>query len=169
VTTWSEGAWGAWHTLGAGYDVTARPAAVALSPTEVRLAVNEGDVHLYEPLATFSESPPSFTLGLATATTAPRAAPSLASRGGGVTPYRVLIANTQGRISHRVGPGTWRDIGGIPKPGTGITVVATGAFTFMALINGEEATGCNLSCAANSPWPGGVSIQSGGLWLRHLN
>jgi hypothetical protein len=53
VTTWSAGNWGEWHTLGARYDVTARPAAVALSATDVRLAINEADVHLYEPLVTF--------------------------------------------------------------------------------------------------------------------
>jgi hypothetical protein len=38
---------------GKGYDVTARPAAVALSATQVQLAINETDVNLYEPLVTF--------------------------------------------------------------------------------------------------------------------
>lgn len=172
VTTWSSANWGQWHTLGAGYDVTARPAAVALSATDVRLAINVRNVHLYEPLVTFSSPVPLFDLGDATATTASQTAPTLTTRNGQVDRYRVLIVNSRGRISHRLASGSWRDIGGIPLGRTGISAVATGDFTFMAIMNGEEATGCDLSCSTvpfETLTPGGHAIQAGGLWIRHFN
>jgi hypothetical protein len=143
--------------------VSARPAAVALSSTDVRLALNLDNTHLYEPLVDFAQVPPSMALGAATATMGSQTAPTLTARDGDVYRYRVLIVNAQGRLSHRVGPDTWRDIGGIPRRGTGVSAVATGGFTFMALINGEDATGCLLSCSNET---GSRVIQPGGLWLR---
>lgn len=172
ATTWSAGNWGPWQTLGVGYVVTARPAAVALSATDVRLAINVSNVHLYEPLVTFPSPVPSFDLGEATATTASQTAPTLTTRNGQVDRYRVLIVNSQGRISHRLASGSWRDIGGIPLGRTGVSAVATGDFTFMALMNGEEATGCDLSCSTvpfETLRPDGQVIQAGGLWIRHFN
>jgi len=172
VTTWSAGNWGQWRTLGAGYNVTARPAAVALSPTQVQLAINENYWNLYEPFLTFPPLVPSFSLGIPKGTTAYRAPPGLTKRSGQIDLYRVLITSTQGRISHRTASGSWRDIGGIPKPGTGISAVATGDFTFKALMNGEDATGCDLSCSKDplkAPKPNGEVIQPGGLWIRNFN
>ena len=171
VTTWANGNWGAWQTLAGRYNVTARPAAVALSATDVRLAINASDVLLYEPLATFGAGAPVFVRGNRTGTTAHQAPPTLTLRNGEIEHYRVLIANSQGRISHRLESGTWMDVGGIPKPGTGISAVATGDFTFMALMNGEDAIGCNLSCpigTAGAPRGGGQFKQPGGLWIRYF-
>jgi hypothetical protein len=174
VTTWSAGNWGQWRTLGTGYSVTARPAAVALSATRVQFAINESDANLYEPSATFSPALPSFHLGILRGTTAPQTPPALTKRNEQRSPYRVLITNADGRISHRfASSGAWIDIGGIPKPGTGPSAVATGDFTFIAIMNGEDATGCDLSCSIDpehpAPHPGGAYIRPGGLWIRYFD
>ena len=171
VTTWSAGNWGAWRTLSTDYNVTARPAAVALSATLVQLAINENNVNLYEPWVTFPPLFPNFSLGTVKAFTAEGAPPALTKRNGEISLYRVLITNAAGRISHHIEGGAWRDIGGIPQPGTGPSAVATGGFQFKAVINGEDATGCVEFCypdPADAPNAGG-RIQAGGIWIRHLD
>ncbi|MGB7068431.1 MAG: M12 family metallopeptidase [Pyrinomonadaceae bacterium] len=175
VTTLSNGNWGAWRTLGAGYNVTARPAAAALSSTEVQLAINDSDYNLYEPTAMFSPAVQSFDLGIIKGSTAFQAPPALTTRDGQISRYRVLIANADGRISHRTASGAWRDIGGILKPGTGPSAVATGDFTFKVIMHGEDATGCDLSCGDDPTTPlieaplRGEIIQRGILWIRHFD
>lgn len=167
VTTFSDGEWAAWRTLGQGYNVTARPAAIALSATQVQLAINESDYDLYEPLLSFHPATPAFSLGVSKGTTAYQAPPALTKRGSQTDPYRVLITNADGRISHRFDTGSWRDIGGIPKPGTGPSAVATGVYSAYILMNGEDATGCTVGCTPCSHNPNQV-IQPGGLWLREF-
>jgi hypothetical protein len=167
VITWSGGNWGQWRTLGRGYDVTARPAAVALSATQVQLAINENDVNLYEPLLTFPPLVPSFSIGILKGTMAARTPPALTTRDSETNAYRVLITNADGRISHRFARGSWRDIGGIPKPGTGASAVSTGRFSARIVMNGEEAKGCAAACAPGAPNLGQV-IRPGGLWLRQF-
>jgi hypothetical protein len=177
VTTFDDGAggWTRWSTLGTGYNVTARPAAVALAPTRVQLAVNESDTFLYEGAATFvprlpSWAPLSGSFDLVrTAVVAYQAPPALTARDDPDNPYRVLITNADGRISHRFASGTWRDIGGIPKPGSGPSAVATGRFGALIVINGDDTTGCDLTCIpGHAPMPNGEFIQPGGLWLREF-
>ena len=171
LTTWSAGNWSEWTTLGMhGYDVTARPAAVALSQTEVQLAINSEYYVLFEPLLTFAPGMLSFIVGQPKATTYYQAAPALTTRNSDTGRYRVLVTNGDGRISHRVSDGSWRDIGGIPKRYTGIAAVATGDFRFVAIINGEDATSCFEYCAvpAFAPLPR-RTVQPGGLWIRHFD
>lgn len=168
VTTLNAGQWGPWRTLGNGYSVSARPAAVALSSRRVRLAINVSDVNLYEPLVTFaSPDPPSFELGAITATTAERAAPALTPRDSVSAPYRVLIVTPDNRIAHKFAGGAWRDIGGIPKPETGVSATGSGAFSALIVMNGEDVIGCSRTCLDGQPSPGGF-IQRGGLWLREF-
>lgn len=176
-TTLNNGVWTKWLTLGDGYNVTARPAAIALSTTQVRLAINESDDNLYEPLLR-SDALPFFSLGTVKATTAYQTPPALTKRDDQTHPYRVLITNADGRISHRFADDTiWRDIGGIPKPGTGPSAVAAGRFSAYIVMTGEDAKGCTAGCARDRdsgdidpdlvPNPNEV-IQPGGLWLRHF-
>jgi hypothetical protein len=91
--------------------------------------------------------------------------PTLTRRANPENPYRVLITNTEGRVSHRFAEGGWLDIGGIPKPGSGPAAVGTGPYGALILMNGEDAKGCIHSCDAGAPRPDTV-IQPGGLWLR---
>jgi astacin (peptidase family M12A) len=167
ITSLSNGQWTAWTLLGRDYNVTARPAAVALSATRVQLAINENDVNLYEPVLTLPPEMPTFQLGNLKATTASQSAPALTKRDDANNPYRVLIINAAGRISHRFATGSWRDIGGIPKPATGVSAVAIGRFGALILMNGTDLVGCDGSCddphAANT---NGTFIEPGGLWLR---
>ncbi len=166
VTTLEDETWSAWGTLGRGYNVTARPAAVALSETTVKLAVNERGMYLYEGALKFSPATPAFGL-TRMAIMAYETPPALAARDDPDNPYRIFIANGDGRISHRFANGAWRDIGGIPKSGTGPAAVATGRSGVAIVINGEDATGCDLTCMpGEDPEPDGEVIQPGGLWLR---
>jgi hypothetical protein len=172
VSTWSNNNWGQWRTLGAGYDVTARPAAVALSDSQVQLAINETDFNLYEPLVTFGQNV-SFNLGDPKGATAPQAPPALTRRDTADNPYRVLITNADGRISHRFAHGSWRDIGGMPKPGTGPSAVAVGRFGAYIVMNGADLVGCDATCddcddprAVNV---NGTFIEPGGLWIRDFD
>jgi hypothetical protein len=167
VTTWADGNWGAWRNLGQGYNVTARPAGVAVSATAVRLALNESNVNLYEPFVTFAPDPLGFLLGPATAVTARRAAPAIASRASVGQPYRVLIQTAENRIAHKFAGGGWRDIGGIPTPDSGVSAATTGPFSALIVMNGEEATACVRTCLAAQPNPG-TAIQPGGVWLREF-
>ena len=169
VTTWSDNSWGQWHTLGTGYNVTAQPAAVALSDSAVQLAINERNVFLYEPLLTFAPLVPSFSVGIIKAATAYRSPPAVVKRGGQTSLYRVLIANSYGRISHRIATGDWMDIGGILKPGTGPAAVATGDFSFKLLMNGEDATPCDLSRSRDPNEAPHYGSRPGGLWIRDLD
>jgi hypothetical protein len=167
VTTRRNGAWSAWTALGSGYSVTARPAAVRLSGTEVQLAINESDFNLFEPRFTY---PSDFTLGSVRGTTAFQAPPAVTWRGDQTDKYRVLIRNAYGRVSHRITTGAWLDIGGVPRPGTGPSVVGTGGFNFLVVMNGEDATGCDISCIpGDAPVPKGTVVQPGGLWLRSFD
>ena len=186
VTTWSNGNWEAWRTLGTGYNVTARPAAIALSAATVKLAVNERGMYLYEGALNFAPLVPSFGL-YRTAIMAEGTPPALAKRDSQSSPYRVFITNAHGRISHRFSDDTiWRDIGGIPKPGTGPAAVAgAGRFSAYIVMNGEDAKGCDAGCARDPnnsnnfaldpvtgdslvPRPYGEVIRPGGLWLRYF-
>ena len=177
ATSLVAGVWQAWQTLsepdtgkllGLHYEVTARPAAVAVSATAVRLAINEREVHLYEPRVTFKwPNAPVFELGTRTADMARLAPPALTTRSDASSPYRVLIATSGNRIAHKFAGGRFRDIGGIPAPGTGVSAVATGAYSALIVMNGEDMTGCVRTCLSGQPDPGGV-IQPGGLWLREF-
>ncbi len=168
VTTLSNGSWSAWRTLGNGYDVTARPAAVALSATQVQLAISETDFSLYEPLVTFGQSV-SFSLGDPKGVTAPQAPPALTKRDDVASPYRVLVTNAEGRISHRFAHGSWRDIGGMPQPGTGPSAVAAGRSSAYIVINGTDLVGGDATCDAPAdPNANGTFIEPGGLWVRYF-
>jgi len=168
VTTLSNGSWSLWRTLGSGYHVTARPAAVALSATQVQLAINESDFNLYEPLLTLGPKP-SFNLGERKGVIASQAPPALTKRDDGDNPYRVLVTNADGRISHRFAHGSWRDIGGMPKPGTGPSAVAAGPSSAYIVINGVDLVGCDGTCSdRTAPNANGTFIEPGGLWLRHF-
>ncbi len=164
VTTLQNGSWTAWSTLGQGYNVTARPAAVALSITRVQLAVNERGMYLYEGFLTFAPDVPKFGL-FRTAVMAYNTPPALTKRDDANNPYRVLITNANGRISHRFANGSWIDIGGIPMLHTGPSAVATGKFSALIVINGEDATGCTVGCDPHATQPNQF-IRPGGLWLR---
>jgi hypothetical protein len=168
VTTLGNGLWSAWRTLGSGYDVTARPAAVALSATQVQLAINETHFNLYEPLVTFGANV-SFTLGAPKGATARQAPPALTKRADVANPYRVLITNADGRLSHRFAHGSWRDIGGMPQPGTGPSAAAAGGFDAYIVMNGVDLTGADATCDdPNAPHPHGAFIEPGGLWIRYF-
>ena len=168
VTTLSGDNFGEWRTLGRDYVVTARPAATALSAAQVQLAINERSTNLYEPVVNFPPLELSFNLGSLKAVTALNSPPALTLRSDLANPYRVLITNTEGRISHRFKNGSWRDIGGIPTPGTGPSAVAEGAFGARIIMNGEDQTGCVTRCIANGLGGPAVirAIQPGGLWVR---
>jgi hypothetical protein len=173
VTTWRNGNWEAWQTLGAlgAYTVTARPAAVGLADDFVQLAINESETRLFEPGVSFGAGAPAFALGVARGTVQRLAPPALTDHTGAPdnNRYRVLVTNASGRISIRGEVGAWRDIGGIPQPGTGPAAVGSGDETFLAVINGEDATSCrNPFCHPNAPSAGQV-IQPGGLWIRRFN
>jgi hypothetical protein len=181
IVTLSNGQWTGWTSLGLGYNVTARPAAVALSATRVQLAINRDEVNLYEPVLIFPPEIPSFRLGSRRGTIASLSAPALTKRNDPDNPYRVLIVNADGRISHKFANGSWRDIGGMPKPGTGPSAVATGPSGAYILMNGADLIGCDASCGdwgdqqnqcalnanGNQILPGRL-IEPGGLWLRHF-
>jgi hypothetical protein len=57
--------------------------------------------------------------------------------------------------------GTWIDTG-MPKQFSGLSAVATGDFTFMAVMYGEDAKGSIISCLNVH----NVFIQPGGKWSR---
>jgi hypothetical protein len=102
------------------------------------------------------------------ATMASQSPPALTKRDDAANPYRVLITTADGRIAHRFANGGWRDIGGIPMPGTGPSAVASGDFSAYIVMNGEDAKGCVTSCVpGDSPWPDTVA-RVGGLWLRRF-
>jgi hypothetical protein len=171
LTTLENGNWSMWHTVGAGYDVTARPAAIAMPPDQIRLAINESVDQLYEPLVTFTSAGPVLVLGELKGHTADWTPPALARRREDpFNPYRVLITNRDGRISHRFAMGRWRDIGGVPLEGTGPSAVTTGPYSALIVMNGEDAWSCRTKYrpVAGDPDPGDGpdEIQPGGLWLR---
>lgn len=175
VTTLLNGEWTPWYRLGAGYRATARPAAIPISSSSVRLAINTEDYNLYEPQVTFAyPATPRFVRGDRTGTTAYHAPPALTMRTDAASPYRVLIVTSDGRIAHRFAGGRWRDIGGIPATfkaagigtvSTGVSAVASGATDALIVMNGEDSVGCARSCFPN-PRSSGEFIQPGGLWLR---
>jgi hypothetical protein len=169
TASYANGSWGAWSVLSTSYRyrTDARPAAVALDSTRVRLAANLAG-RLYEPLVTYSGSTPSFSVGSQQGTMAAYTPAAIARRDSTTAPYRVLITNLEGRISHRFSNGTWRDIGGIPLAGTGPAAVGFDQYGALIVMTGEEQRGCVTNCVAGfSPNPGGV-IQSGGVWLRQF-
>lgn len=172
VTTLENGNWSLWRTLNGEYNVTTRPAAMALSISQVQLAINESGTNLYEPRVNFPPLEPFFELGDLTGHPADSTPPALASRWEDLNnPYRVLITNQDGRISHRFTQGRWRDIGGIPKPGSGPSAVAMGPYSALIVMNGEDAWSCDINCMDPdddlNPEPlGPGKIQPGGLWLR---
>jgi len=175
VTTWRNGNWETWQTLGeTNYEVTARPAAVALSAADVRLAINENRLNLYEPSVTFGAGQPSLALGANKGTIQNGSPPALTTQHGGVGNgrSRVLVTNQYGRISVRGEFSVWRDIGGIPMFGTGPAAVATDDMAFMAVMNGEHARGCGFLLCDTVNDPAATEseyIQPGGLWIRHFN
>ncbi|MCC6193345.1 MAG: hypothetical protein IT518_02660, partial [Burkholderiales bacterium] len=182
VTTWRDGNWGAWHTLGAqgAYEVSARPGAVALSATRVRLALNQTLVDadgvavgsLYEPAVTFGAGAPAFVLGPRKGTIEAYAPPALTTlRDASNSRYRVVVTNHHGRVSVRTELGNWRDIGGIPMFHSGAAAVASGDDTYIAVINGEDASGCGADFCNDEVGPATVPdefIQPGGLWIRYF-
>src|SRR4029453_14651818 len=137
----------------------ARPAAIPLSGSQIRLAINENGSNLYEPLVSFSATDSSvedFSLGERTARfMRANTPPALTTRNDAASPYRVLISNADGRISHRFAGGQWRDIGGTPQQGTGPAAVATGPFSAYIAINNQDAMSCNFSCCPASLDPAG--------------
>ncbi|MEZ4302609.1 MAG: M12 family metallopeptidase [Polyangiaceae bacterium] len=171
VNTRIAGAWSGFSTFAVPGGVTARPAAVALSDTRVQLAVNAGGTSLYEPKVTFWFAGPflSAAVGPVTGDTAPNAAPGIAKRDSDTNPYRVLVVNSAGRISHRFASGAIRDMGGLPKPGTGISAVTTGPYKAHLLMLADDARGCFTTCLSTSPTLQEARVQSGGLWLRELD
>lgn len=174
LTTLEDGNWSDWHTLGEGYDVTARPAAIAMPPDQIQLAINESVDELYEPLVTFTPEGPEFVLGELKGYTADSTPPALARRREDpFNPYRVLITNQDDHISHRFTLGRWRDIGGVPLEGTGPSAVTMGPYSALIVMNGEDAWSCRTNCFTVPSPPGDPNpglgpgeIQPGGLWLR---
>ena len=174
VSTRVNGAWTNWTEFEKNVDVTARPAALAMSASQVRLAVTADDNKLYEPLVTFNNDSrsPTASFGVRQATTSYRTAPALAARPDAVQSYRVLIVGPDGRVMHKFQGASWRDIGGIPLVGTGVGAVGDGAFGALVVMHGEYAFGCSLTCLAPdathpNPAPGGF-VQPGGLWMRRF-
>lgn len=177
VTTWRNGNWEAWQTLGiTDYDVAARPAAVALSATKVQLAINTIKanglaMYLYEPVVTFGGAQPAFDRGVLKGNVQEYSPPGLARQQGSWSRYRVLVTNFQGRVSVREEGGRWRDIGGIPRPGSGPAAVASGDDTYLTVMNGEDARGCSNRLCDTVHDPAAVPdayIQPGGLWIRRF-
>jgi hypothetical protein len=172
VTTLQNGSWTNWATLETAfaYDVSARPAALALSSASVRLAINGNGGMLYEPLVRFAAvtAAAEMTLGNSTGWVQPGSAPALTARADAASPYRVLAVTTRGRVAHRFAGGGWRDIGGIPKSETGLSAVASGASSALIVMNGEDAVACRSTCDANQPLSG-RRIQTGGVWLRRFH
>jgi hypothetical protein len=102
------------------------------------------------------------------ATSANSAAPGITKRNNSSAPYRVLIVRSGGFLVHRFSDSsTWRDIGGIPRPGTGVSAMATGAFSADIVMNGTGQMGCVANCLPGSPSPG-QGIQPGGIWVRRF-
>jgi hypothetical protein len=169
VSTRVNGVWTNWTEFEKNVNITARPAALAVSGSEVRLAVTADDVKLYEPLVTFNADSrsPTATFGVQQATTQYRSAPAIAARADARQPYRVLIVGSEGRVAHKFQGGAWRDIGGIPLVRTGITAVGDGALGALIVMQGEHVFACALTCVANQPNPGGF-IQTGGVWMRRF-
>ena len=165
------GNWTDWTTLGSSYyDVDVRPAAVALDSNTVQLATVD-NTRLYEPTVNFNGGAVTgFATGPNTARVSNATAPGLTKRNSSSSPYRVLMVNEEGRLSHRFsGQSYWRDIGGIPHDGTGVSAVATGSFSADIIMNGEDVRGCDMNCIpGQSPSPGDV-VQPSGLWLRHFH
>jgi hypothetical protein len=169
VSTRVGGVWTNWTEFEKNVDISARPAALAVAANVVRLAVTADDTKLYEPVVTFNADNrnPTAAFGVKQATTQYRAAPALAARADAAQPYRVLIVGPEGRLAHKFAGGAWRDIGGIPLVGTGVTATGDGAFGALIVMQGEYAFGCSLTCLAGQPEPGGF-IQNGGVWLRRF-
>lgn len=164
VTT-RAGGWEPWRTLGSGYTVSSRPAAVALSTNEVQLAFMNNSL-LYEPKVAWSGTNPSVSgLGVVTGLGMSNTAPGLAKRDHSTKRYRVLVQNVHGHLAQRVeGESIWRDLGGEPAPGTGFSAVQVGRFGARIVMNGEDAKACDETCQTE-PNPGAF-IQPGGVWLR---
>jgi hypothetical protein len=175
VSTRVNGVWTNWTEFEKNVDVTARPAALAVSASQVRLAVTADDIKLYEPLVTFNSDSrsPAASFGARQATTLYRTAPALAARPDAAQSYRVLIVGPDGRVMHKFQGGAWRDIGGIPLVGTGVGAVGDGAFGALIVMHGEGVFACSLTCLAPdathpNPDPGGF-VQSGGVWMRRFH
>jgi hypothetical protein len=169
VSTRTAGGWTAWTVFDRNIIVTARPAAIAVSATEVRLAVNADDVKLYEPLVTFdySSQNPTATFGTQRATTAARSAPAIAARAGSPS-YRVLIVDGAGVVAHKFQSGGWWHVGGIPRVGTGVSAVGDGATGAIIVMRGEDMRACRLTCVSGgSPNPNGF-VHNGAIWTRRF-
>lgn len=163
VSSWVNENWSAWTTLGGGYEVTARPAAVAVTPTRVQLAVNLDTDGLFLPVVTDLPDFPRWRLGSKVAAMAEGTAPALSRFG---TSVRTFIVNPQGRVSEWHPGAQWQDIGGLAAPSTGLSA-ATRALTGWELVmNGEDATGCSAFCLPGESPNAGDVIQPGGIWLR---
>jgi hypothetical protein len=171
VSTRVAGRWTPWTEFATNVDITARPAALGVSATAVRLAVTADDTKLYEPLVTFDATTrgPTASFGTKQANTWPRTAPALSARAATSQSYRVLIVNQDGRVAHKFQSGAWRDIGGIPFGSTGVSAVGDGAYGALIVMHGEAVRACNLACVTATPQPDPNGyIQSGGVWLRRF-
>ena len=169
VSTRTAAGWTAWTVFDRNITVTARPAAIAVSATEVRLAVNADDVKLYEPLVTFdySSQNPTATFGTQRATTAARSAPAIAARAGSPS-YRVLIVDAAGFVAHKFQSGGWWHVGGIPRVGTGVSAVGDGATGALIVMRGEDMRACRLTCVSGeSPNLNGF-VHNGAIWMRRF-
>lgn len=175
----SDYPWLEWQTSGP-LSISTQPAAISIG-TQVEVALNRGS-RLYVHHA-IRVSPTGlyhlWTAGLDYGNEiATGSAPAIASRGSTSRPFRLLIVNDAGRLSHRFADSsTWRDIGGIPKSQTRPAVAQMGGFGAVILMNGEDATGAHTACISpnqphgfpNPPACGSDTyIQPGGMWIREL-
>ena len=186
-SSYKDSAWSDWRTHGNGYSVVAQPSAVATDDGRVVVALHLTGGELHETyllrnvsgkgLVSFKFDPNARGKTLTYSKLAPGTPAALAKRDNPDRPYRVLIVNEHGRLSHRIaskpnfetGPlsvGGWRDIGGIPLLGSGPAVVATGRFSVRIIMNGEDATGSDWHNSSASNVPRKEFIQPGGLWSR---
>jgi hypothetical protein len=165
-----NGSWSGWQTLsGPSYYVRARPAAAALSSTEVAVAYTKSTTAHVGLVGFSGNSVSTFSITGSLGNVVTNAPPAITKRNNASARYRILmVSRTYGWLANRFENDSGSIyIGGIPKSGTGVSAAATGSFSADMVMNGTEQLGCDTTCIANQPDPGGV-VQPGGIWFRRF-
>jgi hypothetical protein len=163
-----SGGWTAWRFHSSG-TVTARPAAVALSSSEVHLAL-VNSTYLTDASVVFSGTTvSSFSQGGTIGRVVSHAPAAITKRNNSAVPWRIVaVSRSYGWLWHymaNAANGVY--IGGIPQSHTGVSAAATGSFSADMVMNGTEQMGCDLNCQTGSPAPSAV-VQPGGVWVRRF-